>query len=139
MASALMKPESLEDWIKWGLLIKSWAMERDLFNDGKPLPARPTNLDDFVKALEAKDINMTISPEVTQFSLMETPENMIVVKLPPKNFLTASHDALGNAKEYELPPFYLTSFGVSSFDIHVLSKEEFHACRIGDYTLSTCA
>lgn len=140
MSSQLMRPKAFEDWKRWGMLVKSWAMGVNLFDQSQPAPRIPTDLEDFKKVLSEHMIEMQFSPQLKGFAVMQSSDNTFVLKLPPRKLLTDSHAALSDDPGgYDLPMFYPIAFGVSSFDINGMDPKDFHACRIGDYTLSTCA
>jgi hypothetical protein len=135
MASTLIV---VRDHIGWGKLVKSWALGENLLQPGSPPPPIPRDLAEFRRIChDDYKIDMDI-PENLGFAVALPGQNVFILKLPPRDKLRESHATLGSLEAYPIPKFYNVAYGVPELIVHGMSIEDFHACRVGDYTLSFC-
>jgi hypothetical protein len=127
------------DRVRWGKLVKSWAMGVNLISPGSPLPPIPRTLSEFKHVcLEVFKIDMEI-PDHLGFGVMQHDENTFILRLPPKALLERTHAQLGSFDAYPIPHFYNVAYGVTELRVRGMSIEDFHAGRVGDYTVTLCA
>lgn len=131
---------TVSDEIAWGKLVKSWATGKSYF-EGLPPPALPRTLQDIKD--RCADIGITVSIPAMHKGLVVvvSSEEVFMIKLPSKSLVEATERELGEGAPYPLPKFYddfYTRFGSPLNIPDEASKLDFHAGRIGDYSIRMC-
>ena len=159
----------------WGRLVKSWATGRDYVNftptNANPVPNQPAHgaavpfpkpgsFKQLVDACKAANVGLhfvgtaatpktycTGSEEIG-FVLLQGTSDISILRLPAKEKVHESEDALAGANgmagmDYALPSFYGEAFSTTGVPaslkpMSVAEKMELHAKRIGEYTINTC-
>ena len=128
------------NWERWGDLVKAWTT-------GKPHRATkktysvPRTLDELKKQCKDAGVGLNIPDFVTDLVVYTHEKSTMVLRLPPADLVAESEKKLKAGAAYLLPSFYADALGVSGQVPHFRNNEElmdFHASRIGDYTLSMC-
>lgn len=126
---------SVSDYIKWGNLIKSWATGENRI--GQPVPPIPRTIDELKQACESIGITITIPEIVTSLAVVQQGPTVKVLVLPPKEMIEAKEADLKAGVAYPLPPEYSQIIDLP-LEIPQARVLDFHALRIGDYTLTNC-
>ena len=129
---------------------------------GQPVPfPKPTSFKDLVITCKDNHVGLhfvatSSSPktyctgdESIGFVLLQGTSEISILRLPAKEKIHESETALlgtgGQAPlDYTLPMFYGAAFGTASAPLPMrqlgpAEKMEFHAQRVGEYTINTCA
>jgi hypothetical protein len=128
------------NWERWGDLVKAWTTGQPHRANGKTY-AVPRTLDELKKQCKELTIGLKLPKHVTDLVVYSHEKSTMVLRLPPKDLVMASEKELRGRSPYDLPPFYADALGVSGQTPQFGSVEEaldFHARRIGDYTISNC-
>ena len=127
------------NWERWGDLIKAWTTGRPHRANNKPYPV-PRTLKELKDQCAELQIGLNLPDFVKDLVVYSHEKSTLVVRLPPKDLVEASEaQLLKPGASYRLPPFYADALGVSGTTPQFGSKDEvldFHARRIGDYTIS---
>jgi len=118
----------VSDFKAWGNLIKRWA---------KGEQAKPTSLADFLDQCTAADVGMTMPDHVVDLVVIQKEADTFVLRLPPASEIVESELALETLNAYPIPPFYNERYHALP-DVPKEEMKDFHAQRIGDYSLSLC-
>jgi hypothetical protein len=118
------------DYLKWGNLIKSWSRD--------PTTA-PKNLQDFVNQCEAAGVGLSMPASVTGMQVIVQKENEFILRLPPASSIEETEDLLRKGGLYPIPRFYDDAYGVPLRIDGVQPNLNFHARRIGDYSIRKTA
>jgi hypothetical protein len=136
-----MDPITVENYMRWGKLIKTWATGRSYFVDDSPsitidqLPI-PRTIEELKAQIALVGAGVVVPPDVTGLAVIQYSPDTLVIRLPPKERVEAKEAELGSeAGVYPFPDFYRPSIGQT---LSVEQKLNLHACRIGDYTISLC-
>lgn len=151
------------DDVTWGQLVKTWSLGESRLPNGY----RPANYPRTLKELDEQcghatrvkeDIDQAtglpkaglpraantilhIPESTTGLAVLQYSEEVLSLRLPPKALVERAEKAMETRPfEYPLPKFYRkafdnvdpTSFATKEQDM------EFHACRIGDYSVRNC-
>lgn len=128
------------NWERWGDLVKAWTT-------GKPHRATkktytvPRTLGELKKQCKDAGVGLNIPDFVTDLVVYTHEKSTMVLRLPPADLVAESEKKLKAGATYLLPSFYADALGVSGQLPHFADDEalmDFHASRIGDYTLSMC-
>ena len=125
-----MKPEIVEvvNFRAFGEKVKAWARGTD---------ALPQTIDEFAAQLAEADIGVKIPQSIKHVRFVQDDAETLVVKLPCRELLEQGEAAIAKAGgDYLLPSFYERAFAAKP---QVKDKQAFHAERIGDYAIATCA
>lgn len=128
------------NWERWGDLVKAWTTGQPHRANGKPY-AVPRTLGELKKQCRELSIGLKLPKHVTDLMVYSHEKSTMVLRLPPKDLVMNSERQLRGLSPYDLPPFYADALGVSGKTPHFADVEEaldFHARRIGDYTISNC-
>ena len=131
---------TVSDEIAWGTLVKSWATGRSYFGEGQPGPPIPKTLQDLKD--RCADVGITVSIPAIHKGLVviESSEEVFMIKLPSKTLVEATEHELA-VEGYPVPNLYndfYARFGVPLIIPDLPSKLDFHAARIGDYSIRMC-
>jgi hypothetical protein len=134
---------SVED--QWGYLVKTWATGKSYFpNPGfadaipvEKLPV-PRDLDDMKAQLALIGIadRVTIPAHIVSLAVVQYSPNTLALRLPPKEMVEAGEEEFANGADYVIREFY--SEFCSPAPKTSAQKLRLHACRIGDYSISSC-
>lgn len=128
------------NWERWGDLVKAWTTGEPHRANNKPY-AVPRTLDELKKQCKELSIGLKLPKHVTDLVVYSHEKSTMVLRLPPKDLVVASEKQLRRRSPYDLPPFYADALGVSGQTPQFASVDDaldFHARRIGDYTISNC-
>jgi hypothetical protein len=123
---AKMDKVEVVNYRAFGEKVKAWTKGTD------PLP---TSLDEFASQLAAADVGVKIPERFKYVKFMQSNEDTLVVRLPCKATLAASEARLARGGNYPLPSFYEQVFEAKP---NISNMEDFHAERIGDYSIANC-
>jgi hypothetical protein len=132
----------VDDDIKWGKLVKSWATGRNYFDQTKPAPALPRTLDELKQQCSAIGLSVTIPALHKGLAIVQYSAEVLAIKLPPKSMVDDAETELGRGGDYEFPRMYndfYTRYGTPLRLPDLPSKMDFHAARIGEYSIGNCA
>jgi hypothetical protein len=127
---------TINDFEKWGELVKEWA--KDPSN-------RPNTLQQLKDQVEGSANIAQVPSNITSLLFMPQPddETVLVIWLPTKKAIEdvdrriAAHEF--DATGYPLPPFYREIFGDDAVRRLTPDKfETFNAERVGEYTIQEC-
>jgi hypothetical protein len=110
----------------FGEKVKAWTKGVD------PLP---TSIDEFASQLAAANVGVKIPSRFKYVKFMQSNEDTLVVRLPCKTTLAASEERLAKGGNYPLPSFYEQIFEAKP---NIANMLDFHAERIGDYSIANC-
>lgn len=128
------------NWERWGDLIKAWTTGRPHRANGKNYPV-PRTLEELKAQCGELDVGLSVPPFVQNLVVYSHEKSTMVLRLPPPDLVAASEEQLRNGAAYNLPSFYADALGASGQVPQFASDAElmdFHASRIGDYTISMC-
>jgi hypothetical protein len=129
------------NWARWGDLIKCWSTGRPHRANKKSYPV-PRSLDEL--RAQCKDLNIGLNvPDYVKNLVVYTHERTtLVIRVPPADFVMESEKhLLKKGSKYNLPSFYADAFGMQGEVPDFPNAEsvlDFHASRIGDYSISNC-
>lgn len=128
------------NWERWGDLIKSWTTGRPHRANGKAYPV-PKTLDQLKAQCKELKVGLYVPDFVENLVVYSHEKSTMVLRLPPPDLVAASEKSLKAGAAYNLPVFYADALGVSGSVPHFADEDallDFHASRIGDYTISMC-
>jgi hypothetical protein len=131
---------SVTDEIAWGKLVKSWATGNSYFPGITGL-AVPRTLQDIKDQCALVGIGVSIPAMHTGLLVVQSSEEVFVIKLPSKTLVEATEAEMAAGAGYPLPKFYDTfyrDFGTPLNLPNNATKLDFHAARIGDYSIRMC-
>jgi hypothetical protein len=140
MAPTDTAPTSIEisDDILWGKLVKSWATGKSYLDPGKPAPPLPRTLDELRVQCLAIGLTVTFPAVCTGLAIVQYSPETVTIKLPPKAMVEATEARLAAAgAAYPIPRFYDDFYG-KALAIPQDRLLDFHAARIGDYSIRNC-
>lgn len=118
----------LANYEAFGELVKEWS------RGTHPIPA---NLDELKEQLAARQVGASIPEWVKKCIVVESDDETWVMRLPHKRLIEDSETLMRKgAADYPVPPIYERLFQTKPI---VEDKLDFHAERIGDYIISSCA
>lgn len=132
----------VDDDIKWGKLVKSWATGKNYFDTTKPAPPLPRTLDELKDQCAANGITVQIPAVHTGLTVVQSSKEILMIKLPSKALVEATELELAQGVPYPFPKFYddfYASYGAPLVLPDAGKKLDFHAARIGDYSIRMCA
>ena len=132
----------VDDDIKWGKLVKSWATGTNYLEPAKPAPALPRTLDDLKEQCAKAGITVTIPSMHTGLVVVQSSKEILMIKLPSKALVEATEAEFESpGAAYPVPKFYddfYTKFGSPLKPPTKADLLNFHAARIGDYSIRMC-
>ena len=123
----------------WGKLVKMWATgDGSYLGLTAPLPITRSIAELKQQAASIPNLGLNIPSSVTGLAVVQYSPETFVLRLPPKSMIEDSERTLRNAPgdPYPLPSFYSDFFQNSATSVE--DKLDFHASRIGDYTITNC-
>jgi hypothetical protein len=126
----------VRDLVKWGYLVKMWSTQEAY--PGVPVMPLPRTINDLKKQCEAVGLEVTVPESLTGLSVSIHSPEVLYIRLPPASMIKTAEDYLRDPRtDYPDLPIY-NMYSSTPFHIPKEEKLEFHAARIGDYTLSQC-
>jgi hypothetical protein len=135
MAGASM---TISDELLWGKLVKSWATGESYLGPGTTPPPIPRSLDELHAQCREIGLTVTFPDRQKGLAIVQYSPETVTIKLPPKTMVKETEAALKQANAaYPIPEFYDHFYGC---ELSVAHEEllDFHACRIGDYSIRNC-
>lgn len=126
---------TVDDFVKWGKLLKGWATGKDY--PGVDAQVVPRTIDELKQQCADIGLGITIPPHIKALATVSYSDEVLVLRVPPKAMIEASEAALAQPGGYPIPKFYEDFFGVP-LNVPQNKKLDFHASRIGDYSISNC-
>jgi hypothetical protein len=135
---------------QWGHLVKTWATGESRF----PNPENqrsvdvselqpPRDLADVIRQLALIGIagQVEIPKSIKGVAVMQYSPSIMALRLPPKEMVKEAERLLSGEGEegvqaYTVPQFY-SEFAAGG-EMDPLQKLRLHACRIGEYAVSSC-
>ena len=128
------------NWERWGDLVKAWTTGRPHRATKKKYEV-PRTLEELKKQCKDAGVGLNLPDFVTDLVVYTHQKSTMVLRLPPADLVAESEKKLKAGATYLLPTFYADALGVSGALPHFADDKalmDFHASRIGDYTLSMC-
>ena len=138
MTDLFMKIENLD---VLGKLVKSWSTKKPYFwdADGKPVTyPEPKTMKELRDVLQAAGAGAHIPAGIKKLRVVHYDADELVLRVPPKELIEGKEKQLKKDGGYPLPAFYLNDPPGADPAATVEQKLEFHALRIGDYTIAHC-
>ena len=154
---------NVNDSFAWGKLIKTWATGKNYVDhvatETHPIPTKvqippiypkPSSFKELAQQaisakvglyFEDKDETPVTGDEKLGFLLVQATLETYVLRLPAKDAIERSEKQLLAGEVYELPDFYDRVFEAHVKPTEVktgLQRMQFHAERVGEYTINTC-
>lgn len=140
-APAPLNRMRVTNWARWGDLIKCWTDGRKHRANKKAYPV-PRTLEELKAQCKELDIGLNVPDYVKSLVVYSHEKSTLVIRLPPADFVRESEEHLKKkGAAYNLPSFYADALGVQGAVPAFDSEKEtldFHASRIGDYSISNC-
>jgi hypothetical protein len=137
-----MEPITVANYLNWGKLVKTWATGKSYFeNDFPPITVDklpiPRSIDELKAQMLLVGAGVIIPANVVGLAVVQYTPDTLVIRLPPKARIEAKEEDLRQPglRAYDLPSFYRDFI---NRELTVQERFDFHACRIGDYTMSMC-
>ncbi|MGE3918785.1 MAG: peroxidase family protein [Hyphomicrobiaceae bacterium] len=129
---------SVNDEIKWGKLVKSFATGNNyLVENGAPIPL-PRTIDDLKTLCANLGIVITMPDYHKGLVIIQSSEEVFSIRLPPKTMVEEMEQFLKDGGKYASPKFYDDFYGTTLTLTTEKEKLDFHAARIGDYSVRMC-
>jgi|SRR5215510_12198724 len=132
-----METMTVQNYVRWGKLIKTWATgTSSYFKEDSPpitidqLPI-PRSVDELKQQAALVGAGLAIPINMVGLAVIQYSADTVVIRLPPAERIKAK-EAEGS---YWLPDFYRQIIGT---ELSIAQKLDVHAARIGDYTISMC-
>lgn len=130
---------AVNDEIKWGKLIKSFATGKNYIVDGgQPIPI-PRTLAELKQLCTNVGLVVTIPDFHTGLVVIQLSEEVFSIRLPPKTMVEETEAFIKAGGEYAVPKFYNDFYEKTLVLATVDKKMDFNAARIGDYSIRMCA
>lgn len=128
--------------LSWGLLVKSWATGKNYLVPGEPPIPLPHTYDEFKDLCnERLGLGLQLPDWMNAIVFVQPSRSALTIRLPPKEIVEENElEFEQSGLRYEIPSFYDQAYH-SELDVPdtLEAKLEFHALRIGDYSISMCA
>jgi hypothetical protein len=131
-------------WTNWGNLVKSWATGENRVGrsfTGVPAgaaPPVPQTLAEFVQQCRDAEVNIVIPDSIKGVQFVQSNGEVLLLRLPNKALVLDTEQAIRqNPADYPLPEYYAW-FWSDQINLNHDNVMEFHADRIGDYSISQC-
>jgi hypothetical protein len=124
----------VNDYVRWGQLLKRWAK-------GEPgAPPIPTTREELINVCLGHGVTITIPDRITKVNIRPAIEDTLTIMLPSKVLLEGVEEGL-RSEDYPIHRFYMVAWKEIPpplLNVTYDTKMEFHAGRIGEYTISNC-
>lgn len=129
---------TISDEILWGKLVKSWATGRSYLGEGTTPPPIPRSLTELQAQCQEIGLVITFPDTCKGLAIVQYSPETVTLKLPPKSMVEATENAIGQQNAaYPIPQFY-DDFYASHLTVPPDRMLDFHAARIGDYSIRNC-
>lgn len=122
----------------WGRLVKTWATGKSNFPavsiDKLPVPR---TLDDIKAQCVLVGVEITVPEKITGLVVIQHSPETLALRLPSKTMVEEAEADLDQGVPYPIPHFYEVFCG--PLNVPPGERKTFQACRIGDYSIGTCA
>lgn len=126
----------VKDLVKWGNLVKMWSTQQP-YRDIPVMPI-PRDLVEFRKQCAAIGLEVVIPETVTGLAVSLYSPEVLYLRIPPANMIKNMEAYLMDERtDYPVPAIY-NMYATTEIKIPKAEKLEFHAARIGDYTVAQC-
>lgn len=140
-APAPLNRMRVTNWARWGDLIKCWSTGRPHRANKKVYPV-PRSMDELRAQCKDLDVGLNVPAYVKNLVVYTHERTTLVIRVPPADFVMESEEHLKKkGAVYNLPSFYADALGVQGAVPELGSMDkvlDFHASRIGDYSISNC-
>lgn len=124
------------DLVKWGHLVKMWSTQQP-YEEIQVMPI-PRDLHEFRTQCNAVGLQITIPESVTALAVSLYSPETLYLRLPPAEMIKNMEVYLMDPRtDYPQLTIY-NMYSTTPFQIPKAEKLQFHAARIGDYTISQC-
>lgn len=133
---------SVDDDIKWGKLVKSWATGKNYFDPTKPANPLPRTLDELKQQCASVGLGINIPAVSKGLAFIQYSAEVLAIKLPPKSMVEEAEIDFTHGGHYAVPKFYDDFYGRFGTPLtlpDMATKMDLHAARIGDYSVRMCA
>lgn len=131
----------VDDYVKWGKLVKSWATGKNYVDPPKAALPLPRTLAELKDQCDSIGLVVQIPASLTGVAMMQYSPDILIVKLPPKSLVEAVEAEIGQGAAYQIPRVYDEFYGRYGAPLRLpdqATKMEFHAARIGEYSINHC-
>ena len=130
---------TISDDVKWGKLVKSWATGKNYVDPTRPAPPIPRDRTEMLAQCASIGLTVTFPNDQVGFAVLQYSPQTVAIKLPPKAMVEATEaELMQQDAAYPIPPFYDDAYGVPLRPMSVDDRLNFHAARIGDYSIRNC-
>lgn len=134
-----MRPRfDVNDEVKWGKLIKSFATGTNYITPGGPPIPLPRTLKELKDTCVAVGLVVTIPDFHTGLVIIQLSEEVFSIRLPPKSMVEEAEAFLQAGGNYAIPKFYDAFYQDTLTLATPAQKLDFQAARIGDYSVRMC-
>ena len=134
-----MRPRfEVNDEIKWGKLIKSFATGTNYISPGGPPIPVPRTLDGLKQLCVDVGLVVAIPANHTGLAILQLSEEVFAIRLPPKSMVEESEADFAAGGNYAVPKFYNDFYQKTLVLTTLAQKMDFQAARIGDYSIRMC-
>jgi hypothetical protein len=133
-----MDPITVESYVRWGKLVKTWATGKCYFDPPITLAQLPIprTIAELKAQIALVGAGIHIPDNIAGLAFFHYNADTLAIRLPPKERIEAKEQELQQGtNDYPFPDFY-TDF--INRPLSPAVKMDVHACRIGDYTISMC-
>jgi hypothetical protein len=127
------------DVILWGKLVKMWATQKAY--DGVPVMPQPLDLKELQEQCDKIKLKITIPGHIKALALLNHSEEVLFLRVPPRSLVENSEAFLKDPRtDYPHMPIYDLFEKFTGPDDKILKdkKLDFHAARVGDYSIAKC-
>jgi hypothetical protein len=134
---------TIGNWENWGNLVKSWVCGENRV--GRPFtgvpagaaPPLPQSFAEFVQQCQDAGVEMVVPDTIRAVQFVQSSQDVLLIRLPNKALMLDTEQAIKrNPGDYPLPQYYPKFWQWPNLTAD--NVMEFHADRIGDYTISQC-
>ncbi|MGL4240935.1 MAG: hypothetical protein ACRCTI_07465 [Beijerinckiaceae bacterium] len=137
----------------WGKLVKSWSTGRNYFDPKQPAPQPPRTVRELKQQLKQFNCDGELASWVKGIAILQSSQETLAIRIPPKDLVERTESMLRKAnggKEpardvpaldrgaYPLPDFYAQFLRIRPDQRTLEVLLNFHASRVGDYSVCAC-
>jgi hypothetical protein len=130
---------SVGDVMLWGKLVKMWATEKPY--PGVPLMPQPRTLAELQRQCDSINLTINIPTDITGMVVVNYTREALLIRIPEKSLVEESERFLADSRTdyFDLQIYkLLEQFEGPDGKIKKEHKLDFHAARIGDYSIAHC-
>jgi hypothetical protein len=131
---------SVGDVMLWGKLVKMWATGKEY--PGVPVMPQPRSLAELQEQCDTIKLTINIPSDITGMVVVNYTREALLIRIPEKSLVEDSERFLSDPRtDYPDLPIYklLDQFEGPDKKIKKEHKLDFHAARIGDYSIAHCS